>query len=116
MSKTITVGGKQVEVSDEQYSALLDEVRKEVKDYQDLIGEKWYFRTVTYHSVGEVKSIVGRFAQLKNASWVADSGRFNEAIKNGTLSEVEYVGEAFVNLDTVVDFFPFNHDLPKSSK
>ena len=116
MSKEITVGGKVVEVSDEQYSALLDEVRREVNNYEDLVGEKWFFRTVTYHLVGEVKKIVGRFAHLKNASWIADSGRFNEAIKNGTLSEVEYVGEAFINLDTVVDFFPWTHSLPKTSK
>src|SRR3990167_4902215 len=116
MSKEITVGGKVVEVSDEQYSALLEEVRKEVNNYQDLVGEKWFFRTVTYHMVGEVKKIVGRFAHLKNASWIADSGRFNEAIKNGSLNEVEYVGEAFINLDTVVDFFPWTHSLPKTSK
>jgi hypothetical protein len=116
MSKQITVGGKLVEVSDEQYESLLDEVRKEVNTYEDLIGEKWFFRTVTYHLVGEVKKIVGRFAFMKNASWIADSGRFNEAIKNGTLSEVEMVGDAFINLDTVVDFFPWKHDLPKTSK
>ena len=114
--KEITVDGKIVEVSDEQYQALLEEVRKEIKDYQDLVGEKWFFRTVTYHMVGEVKKIVGRFAHLKNASWIADSGRFNEAIKNGTLNEVEYVGEAFINLDTVVDFFPWIHELPSTTK
>lgn len=114
--KSITVGGKVVEVSDEQYEALLDEVRKEVNNYEDLVGEKWFFRTVTYHLVGEVKKIVGRFAHLKNASWIADSGRFNEAIKNGTLSEVEPVGEAFINLDTVVDFFPWVHKLPTQVK
>lgn len=116
MSKQITVGGKQIEISDEQYSAFLDEARKEVNSYEDLVGEKWYFRTVTYHTVGEVKKIVGRFAYMKDASWVADSGRFMNAIKDGTLDEVEPVGDAFVNLDTVVDFFPWTHSLPTSQK
>jgi hypothetical protein len=111
---------KVVEISDETYEALKDQLLadggKELNTYEDMIGEKFFFRTVTYHLVGEVKKMVGRFAYLKNASWVADSGRFNEAIKNGSLSEVEPVGDAFVNLDTVVDFFPWKHSLPKEVK
>lgn len=107
-------------MSDELYEKLKEEITidggKEINNYEDLVGSKFYFRTVTFHQVGEVKKIVGRFAYLKNASWVADSGRFNEAIKNGTLSEVEHVGDAFINLDTVVDFFPWKHSLPKESK
>ena len=114
--KTITIGGKSVEVLDEQYQALLDEAAKELNNYQDMVGEKYFFRTVTYHLIGEVKKIVGRFAYLKNASWIADSGRFMGAIKDGTLNEVEPVGEAFINLDTVVDFFPWKHKLPTEQK
>jgi hypothetical protein len=89
---------------------------KELNNYEDLVGGKYYFRTVTFHHVGEVKKIVGRFAYLKNASWVADSGRFMQAIKDGTLNEVEPVGDAFVNLDTVVDFFPWKNELPTDQK
>ena len=110
--KQITVGGKQVEVSDEQYEALLNDVdAREVKSYQDLVGESYFFRTVTYHLIGEVKQVVGRFVHLKKASIVFDSGNFSTAIKAGTLTEVEYVGEAFVNLDSVTDFFPWKHSL-----
>lgn len=109
-----------IEVTEEQ----LKEIRKvvgladvkEVNTYEDLVGGKYYFRTVTFHQVGEVKKIVGRFVYLKNASWVADSGRFMNAIKDGTLNEVEPVGDCFVNLDTVVDFFPWVHDMPKAQK
>ena len=108
---------KQIEISDETWEKIKDQVLtdggKEISNYEDLVGGKFYFRTVTYHTVGEVKKIVGRFAQLKDASWVADSGRFMNAIKDGTLSEVEPVGNAFVNIDTVVDFFPWVHKLPK---
>jgi hypothetical protein len=111
---------KTLEISDETYDKikdqLLDEEVKEVSNYEDLVGGKYYFRTVTYHLTGEVKKIVGRFAYLKNAAWIADSGRFMEAIKNGTLNEVEPVGEAFVNLDAVTDFFPWKHSLPKDQK
>jgi hypothetical protein len=80
------------------------------------VGYKYFIRTVTYHSVGSVSSINGRWLCLENASWVADSGRFSQAIKDGTLSEVEPVGTMWINLDTVVDFFPWPHALPTSQK
>ncbi|MGV8131105.1 MAG: hypothetical protein ACP5N7_03320 [Candidatus Pacearchaeota archaeon] len=109
---------KTIEVSDELYETIKDKLGdvKEIFSYEDLVGGKYYFRTVTYHTVGEVKKIVGRFAYLKSASWVADSGRFMNAIKDGTLNEVEPVGDAFVNLDTVVDFFPWKHTLKIDQK
>ena len=80
------------------------------------VGDKLFIRTVTFHHVGEVAEIGGGFLQLKDASWVADSGRFGVAIETGTLSEVEYVGDAFVNVSTIVDAFPWTHDLPTESK
>jgi len=111
---------KVIEVSEETWLKIKDQVEaeggKEFNDYNDLVGSKFFFRTVTYHLVGEVKKIVGRFAYLKNASWIADSGRFMNAIKDGTLNEVEPVGDAFVNVDTVVDFFPWKHKLPTEQK
>ena len=92
---------------------------KEPKNYQDLIGGKYFFRTVTYHLLGEVVSIVGRFAYLKDASWVADSGRFHQFITKGELSssaEIEPVGFAYINLDTVTDFFPWKHEMLTEQK
>lgn len=109
-----------IEVTYQELAAIKDKLGidsfKEISSYEDLVGGKYFFRTVTYHLVGEVKKMVGRFAYLKNASWIADSGRFMNAIKDGTLSEVEPVGDAFVNLDTVVDFFPWKHKLPSDQK
>lgn len=111
---------KTLEISDETYEKIKDLLlageEKEVVTYEDLVGGKFYFRTVTFHLTGEVKKIVGRFVHLKTAAWIADSGRFMQAIKDGTLDEVEPVGDAFVNLDTVVDFFPWKHKLPTEQK
>ena len=108
-----------IEVRDEdleKVKKLLGDDFKKINTYEDMIGRKFFFRTVTYHMTGEVKKIVGRFAYLKNAAWIADSGRFSQAIKNGTLDEVEPVGDAFINLDTVVDFFKWSHPLPLDQK
>ena len=111
---------KTLEISDETYEKIKDQLDKdavcEVNDYDDLIGKKFFFRGVTYHLVGHVNKRVGNFLQLTNASWVADSGRFTQAISCGELNEVEPVGIAFLNLEAVMDFFPWKHDLPKEQK
>jgi len=109
---------KTIQISDEVFEKTKDQLEdgKDISNYEDMVGSKFFFRTVTYHTVGEVKKVVGRFVQLKNASWVADSGRFMGTIKDGTLNEVEPVGDAFLNMDTVVDFFPWKHKLPTDQK
>ena len=66
--------------------------------------------------VGKVEKLFGNFVVLSGASWVADSGRFMQAIKNGELDEVEPVGQAFINMSGVVDFFPWKHSLPTEQK
>jgi hypothetical protein len=76
----------------------------------------WFIRTVTYHLIGRIVGRVDGFLLLKDASWVADSGRFMQAIKNGTLNEVEPVGDAVVNIGTITDAFPWTHGLPSSQK
>lgn len=107
---------KTLEISDETYEKikgqLLADELVDISNLDDLEGQKLFIRTVTYHLVGKVKKRMGAFIQLEDASWVADSGRFMNAIKEGTLNEVEPVGIAWVNLSSVVDFFPWRHKLP----
>ena len=76
------------------------------------VGEKYYIRTVTHHQTGKVKKIVGKFLVLEQAAWIADSGRFMQAILDGKLGEVEPVKECFVNTDTIIDAFIWTHRLP----
>lgn len=110
---------KTIEISEETYEKIKDQLTAddyEINDMDDFTGKKLFIRTVTYHLVGRVKRRIGKFWQLENASWVADSGRFMQTIKIGTLNEVEPVGDAFVNIDSITDMFPWNHDLPKEQK
>lgn len=79
------------------------------------VGKKYFIRTVTYHSIGELKSISGKFLMFdeKEISWVAYSGRFMQAIKDGKLDEVEPIhAKGGINMDSIVDFFEWNHDIP----
>ena len=111
---------KHIEVSEETYEkikAQLSESEKvEINSYEDFVGQKVFLRTVTYHIVGKVTKMVGNLMFLEGASWVADSGRFMQAIQNGTLKEVEPVGDWFVNVGSLVDGGVWKHSLPKEQK
>ena len=81
------------------------------------IGEKVFVRTVTYHLTGEIMDIRGGFLFLKDAAWIADSGRFTNAINNGDLNEVEPTqGLIRVNIGAIVDVYEWNHPLPRVQK
>jgi len=66
---------------------------------------------------GRVKKIVGKFLVLEDAAWIADSGRFRNAIMEGTLEEVEPTDvDMYVNVDSVIDAHPWKKDLPRDQK
>ena len=82
-----------------------------------LIGAAYFIRTVTYHLTGRVKAIIGGFLVLEEAAWVADSGRFTQAIVDGKLNEVEPVTvPVFVNVNTITDAYEWRHSLPREQK
>jgi len=78
-----------------------------------VVGESYFIRTVTYYAVGRVARIVGNFVVLEQAAWVADSGRWHDALKTGKLNEVEpFVDECIVNVEAIVDATKWRHELP----
>ena len=81
------------------------------------IGEQVFIRTVTYHAVGKIANISDKFLTLEHASWVADSGRFHNALRDGTLDEVEPIPGVYrVNIDSIVDICEWKHPLPTEQK
>lgn len=83
------------------------------------VGENIFIRTVTHYQVGKVANFGVDFIVLTNASWVADTGRFAEALKTGKLDEVEcmaFLPWVVVGWGAVVDIFPWAHDLPGLTK
>ena len=109
-----------LELSQETYdkikSYLPAEEAVDISELDDFIGEKFFFRTVTYHLLGKVEKRIGNMLELSTASWVADSGRFMDAIQEGELNEVEPLGRWWVNLSSVTDFGIWKHELPTSQK
>jgi len=99
---------------------LLDEAIEDGDTRSDVpfeIGEKYFIRTVTYFATGKVKRITGNFLELEDAAWIADTGRFNEAIAKGTLNEIESVEvPMYINISSITDAFLWKHKLPRESK
>ena len=112
-----------IDVSHETYEKIKDQLSEpspSLNNIDEMMGQKFFIRTVTYHMVGKLThKVVDEDTILwcfSGASWVADSGRFMEAIKNGTLNEVEPVGTMLLNPDSIVDMFPWIHPLPTDQK
>ena len=81
------------------------------------VGEKVFIRTVTHYLTGQIKDIVGKFLILKDAAWIADTGRFMECIEKGNINECEPVtSDVRVNTDTIVDSYQWLFDLPRVQK
>lgn len=80
-------------------------------------GKAVFVRTVTYHYTGTLVEADDTFLRLADAAWIADDGRFTQALQDGTLNEVEpYPGECLVAIGSVVDLCEWTHDLPRTQK
>ena len=80
------------------------------------IGTAYLIRTVTHYWTGRVIAITGDFLELEDAAWIADTGRYHEAISKGLLGEVEPAGDSIVALGAVIDAVKWEHELSKEVK
>jgi len=77
------------------------------------IGQSYFIRTITMHTIGSIVAINDKELLLKNAAWIADSGRFHDALKDGKLSEVEpFIDEVIISRESIIDATKWNHKLP----
>jgi hypothetical protein len=97
--------------------ALVGATRYTPKTHSFVVGEKYIIRTVTYHSVGRLKAVTDSDLVLEKACWVADSGRWSEALRTGNLNELEpFTEDVIINRDAIVDATKWICDLPKEVK
>lgn len=83
------------------------------------IGKNVFIRTVTHHYTGRVIGLSDNFITLVDVAWIADDGRFNEAIAKGTLSEVEPYPDGLevdIGMGAILDACEWKHKLPRSVK
>jgi hypothetical protein len=53
------------------------------------IGANYFIRTVTYHYTGRLVAVGPQELVLENAAWIADDGRFTDALTSCQFNEVE---------------------------
>ena len=81
------------------------------------IGRKYLIRTVTLYYTGRITSITGSDLVLSDAAWIADTGRFNDCLKNGELNEVEpFVSDVILPRSGIIDATIWDHELPRVQK
>lgn len=81
------------------------------------IGKLYFFRTVTMHLIGKLEWVGDKELRISQASWIADSGRFHDAIKKGNLNEVEpFLNDVIIGRFSIVDVTEWTHAAPKEQK
>ena len=82
------------------------------------VGRKVFIRTVTHYYTGMVSLVTKEEVVLTEAAWVADTGRFAEALRTGSLTEVEPYpdGPVSINRGAIVDVSVWAHDLPREQQ
>jgi hypothetical protein len=81
------------------------------------IGKNYLIRTVTMIQLGKLKKVTDKELLLSDACWVADTGLFTDALKDGKLNEVEmFQRDVIVGRGGIIDATEWLTDLPKTRK
>lgn len=82
------------------------------------IGANYLIRTVTMIQTGRLVAVTQQELVLEDAAWIADTGRFSEALEKGSFSEVEPFpdGRVIVGRGAVIDATEIKFKIPRSVK
>jgi hypothetical protein len=74
------------------------------------VGKNYFIRTVTHYFTGTLLYVGPQELLLENTSWIADTGRFSDALKKGTLNEIEPYpeGPVIIGRGSIIDASPWN--------
>ena len=110
-------GELNMSIEDLTVKELISTFGEGIKKYPVKVGDSYLFRTVTHIEVGRVVEVIGQFAKIEDASWIADTGRYHNCLKDGVFDEVEpYPDYSVVNMDSLINIAPWNHALPREQK
>ena len=81
------------------------------------VGKNYFIRTVTHYYTGHLVDIVGKFLIFDECCWIADTGRFMQAVKEGKFNEIEPMGNSvIVNSDAIIDAIIASFNIPNTQK
>ena len=70
------------------------------------VGKVYFVRTVTYHLTGRIKWVGSTELVVTEAAWIADSGRFADALTSENFEEVEPFptgSEVIIGRQSIID-------------
>jgi hypothetical protein len=81
------------------------------------IGQNYLIRTVTMIDTGRVVAVTQQEIVLEDAAWIADTGRFSDAVEKAEFGEVEPFpnGRVIIGRGSVIDAVKIK-TLPRSRK
>lgn len=83
------------------------------------VGQPYFIRLVTHYLTGRLKAVTAKELVLTEASWIADTGRFMNALREGKLNEIEPFPEheeVIVGRGALIDAVRWLHPLPREQK
>lgn len=83
------------------------------------VGANYFIRTVTHHFTGKLVAVHKQELVLSDAAWIADNGRFADAMAKGSLSEVEPFPKGklvIVGRGSLIDAVQIDWPLPLEQK
>ena len=69
------------------------------------LGKNYLIRTVTMIQTGRLVAVTDKELVLENAAWIADTGRFADALESGKFDEVEPFpdGQVIIGRGAIID-------------
>lgn len=93
------------------------ELLKPTLSHSFVVGTKYLIRTVTMYYTGLLISVTDSDVVLSDAAWIADTGRFHDALKTGELNEIEpFRHNVIIPRGCIIDATTWDHDLPRVQK
>lgn len=83
------------------------------------VGKNYFIRTVTMIVTGKLKAVYDNELVLTEASWIADTGRYTQAVASGDFDEVEPYpdkAELIVGRGSIIDALAVSWKLPREQK
>jgi len=83
------------------------------------VGKNYFIRTVTHHFTGRLVAVYEQELVLEDAAWIADDGRFHQAITTGSWNEIEPFAEGskvIIGRASLIDATEISTALPRSQK
>lgn len=86
--------------------------------YQKYVGKAVFIRTITMYYLGRLKTVYENELVLEECSWIADTGRFHDALRDGTAKEVEPYPceEVIIGRGAILDVCEWNKELLREQK